>query len=113
MTVHITDTVIMAVGGDGAIIARADRWSPESSVWTVPVDRSGPLWSAPSSWASLVLDRTGATTAMVLASRLAGGASQNDSHVVAWWDEVMACHERMMSGSSKVATPKVSNVKCD
>lgn len=93
MMIHIKDMVMMAVADDGAIIARADRWSAESGVWTVPTN--GPLWAAPLGWSSLHLDHSTAITAMALAGRLAGGASQNDPHVVSWWAEIVACHKRM------------------
>lgn len=98
MTVTMDDARMAAVHGD-RIVAVAERWSPESDVWTVPIDRTGPLWSAPLGWPSLMLDRNGAVTAMVLAQTLAGGASQNDPHVVSWWDEILACHKRLTHGT--------------
>ena len=99
MSVTIDDARMAAVHGD-RIIAVAERWSPESDVWTVPIDRSGPLWSAPLGWSTLMLDRNAAITALSLAERVAAGASQNDPHVVCWWDEIIACHDRMMSAGA-------------
>lgn len=99
MSIEITDTAMHATDQAGAVIATAEKWSPESDVWTVPIDRSGPLWSAPLGWSSLMLDRNAAITALSLAERLAGGVSQNDPHVIDWWDEILSCHKRMMSGA--------------
>lgn len=71
MAIKINDDSMAAVV-DGAAIAAATK---TDEGWIAST------WSEP-------LDRNRAITAMVLAERLASGASEDDPHVTAWREEL-------------------------